>query len=225
MGAAETNPPTDAPEQGDTRTRILLTAEQMIARDGYSGVSLRAIMVAAEANAASIHYYFRSKEGLLRAIFAMRGGAMNEERHRLLDACERDGGSVPQVLHAFFGPAISRGRRAGGEAFERLSALCSVDPNRAVREVVFETFDDVGKRFTALLRKNCPHLTDDEYYWRLNCLFGSMMYVRTNNGRVSKLLGDAGANAPPALITEQLVAFTSAGLLAPGSKPPRRRKG
>src|SRR5258708_2563538 len=106
----------------------------MIARDGYSGVSLRSIMVAAEANAASIHYYFRSKEGLLRAIFAMRGGGMNEERHRLLDACEQSGASVPEVLHAFFGPAISRGRRADGEAFERLSALCSVDPNPAVRE-------------------------------------------------------------------------------------------
>jgi AcrR family transcriptional regulator len=223
MGAPQARLPHDPPEPGDTRTRILLTAEQMIARDGYSGVSLRAIMVAAEANAASIHYYFRSKEGLLRAIFAMRGGAMNDERHRLLDACEQGGGSVPDVLRAFFGPAISRGRRAEGEAFERLSALCSVDPNPAVREVVFETFDEVGKRFTALLRKSCPHLTDDEFYWRLNCLFGSMMYVRANNGRVSKLLGDRSA-APPQLVTEQLVAFTSAGLLAPGSKNPSRRK-
>jgi AcrR family transcriptional regulator len=196
----------------------------MIARHGYSGVSLRSIMVAAEANAASIHYYFRSKEGLLRAIFATRGGSMNEERHRLLDACERSGASVPDVLQSFFEPAISRGRKAEGQAFERLSALCSVDPNPAVREVVFETFDEVGKRFTALLRKSCLHLTDDEFYWRLNCLFGSMMYVRANNGRVSKLLGDRSAAAPPELITQQLVAFTAAGLLAPGSKHLGKRK-
>src|SRR4051812_11088776 len=123
MGAPNATAPQGAPEQGDTRTRILLTAEQMIARHGYSGVSLRSIMVAAEANAASIHYYFRSKEGLLRAIFATRGGSMNEERHRLLDACERSGASVPDVLQSFFEPAISRGRKAEGQAFERLSAL------------------------------------------------------------------------------------------------------
>jgi hypothetical protein len=106
----------------------------------------------------------------------------------------------------------------------KLSALCSVDPNPAVREIVFETFDAVGRRLTELLRRSCAHLSDDEFYWRLNCLFGSMMYVRANNGRVSKLLGAASAAAPPRLITDQLVAFTAAGLLAPGSRSPGRHR-
>jgi AcrR family transcriptional regulator len=213
----------DVANADDTRTRILLTAEQTFARDGYSGASMRSIMVAAAANAASIHYYFRSKEGLLKAIFELRAASMNEERNILFDQCETKNAAVDAILRAFFGPAIARARSIEGHAFEKLSALCSVDPNPAVRQVVFDTFDSVGRRFVKLLRKKCSHLANDEFYWRLNCAFGSMMYVRTNNGRVTALLGPTGADAPVSVVTDQLVAFTAAGLMAPSKKAKKRK--
>lgn len=208
------------PDSGEARTRILFTAEKLFAEHGYNGVSLRAIMAEAEVNTAAIHYYFRNKEGLLRAIFEMRVSPMNNERaDRLgaLEAASRAGSSpaIADIVRAFIEPAVRRAREPGGHAFNRVSALCSVDPSPAVRQVVFDSYDTVARRFTALLRQACPHLDDAEFFWRQHFIYGSMMYLRTNNGRVAYLLGDMGDNHSEAAL-DQLLAFVTAGMEAPG---------
>ena len=72
----------------DTRDRLLDTAERLFAERGVDATSLRHITTEAEANLASVNYHFGSKEALFRQIFARRIGPINEERLRLLDACE-----------------------------------------------------------------------------------------------------------------------------------------
>jgi AcrR family transcriptional regulator len=52
----------------DTRHRILETALQAFALDGYEGVSTRRITELAAVNLPAIQYYFGSKEGLYRAV-------------------------------------------------------------------------------------------------------------------------------------------------------------
>jgi AcrR family transcriptional regulator len=220
--AAPSRSAPDVAEDRDTRERILLVAERLFSEHGYAGVSLRSIMAAAEANTAAVHYYFRSKEGLLRAIFQMRIGPMSAERHALFDAVEREAdGQAPElrmVLDAFFRPAIRRSRSPEGEAFNKVSALCSVDPNPAVRQIVFDVYDEVARRFVGLLRRACPHLNDEAFYWRLNCLYGSMMYVRAHNGRVAYLVGNDRPEGDAQTVLDELVAFTGAGLLAPATQ-------
>lgn len=201
-----------------TRERILLAAERLFAEQGIGAVSLRSIMAEAQSNTASAHYYFRSKEGVLQAIFTKHGAALNVERNVLLDAYEKKPpkgiAAVRQLVEAFVGPAIRLRESADGRNFDRISAFCSVDPTPGVREIVFQTFDGIGKRFSSLLRAVCPHLTDEEYYWRLHCLFGSMMYVRAHNGRVDHLMA-SDPNASASLVLEQLTTFIAAGMKAP----------
>ncbi len=213
LAAPDTPPAKDL----QTRERILMAAEDLFAQHGFSGVSLRSIMAAAQANTASAHYYFRSKEGVLQAIFQKHAAAMNSEREVLLDACERKPGegaaAVRRLVEAFVGPAIRLRDTPEGQAFDRISALCSVDPNPQVREIVFQTFDAVGKRFSRLLRAACAHLSDAEYYWRLHCLFGSMMYVRAHNGRVDHLVA-TDAPQSPEFVLDQLASFVTAGMKA-----------
>jgi AcrR family transcriptional regulator len=204
------------PRDMQTRERILLAAERLFAEHGFSAVSLRSVMAEAQANTASAHYYFRSKEGVLQAIFQKHAAAINAERNKLMDACERSPGAgltrIKRLVEAFLGPVIRLRNTSQGQAFDKISALCSVDPNPAVREIVFDTFDAVGKRFSAQLRAACPHLTEPEYYWRLHCLFGSMMYVRAHNGRVDQLVTlDADAQEP-AFVLEQVTSFIAAGM-------------
>ena len=52
----------------DTRRRILDAALPAFARDGYEGVSTRALAEQAGVNLPAIQYYFGSKEGLYRAV-------------------------------------------------------------------------------------------------------------------------------------------------------------
>ena len=209
-----------------TRERIIDVAERLFAEQGYNGVSLRTITAAAGANMAAVHYYFRNKEGLLRAIFELRVGGMNAERRALLDACEPAAGERPvpvrQILAAFLGPGIRLGQTEQGALFNRLSAICSVDPDNAVKNIVFGVHDDVAQRFVMLLAGACPHLDQRELYLRLQCVFGSMMYIRAENGRVARLLPGAqdlplaGTDAPGTL--ERMLDFLAAGLEAPGAR-------
>jgi AcrR family transcriptional regulator len=217
--ADESQAPTE--ELGEAKTRILRAAEHLFAEHGYSGASLRSIMAEAGVNTAAIHYHFGGKEDLLRTIFEMRVAPMNTDRQERFDLIERQsaGGApdVSDVLRAFIEPAIRRSREPDGQAFNRISALCSVDPSPSVRQVVFDSYDGVSRRFTGLLRKACAHLTDDEFYWRQHCIYGSMMYVRTDNGRVAYLLGTRTGGSS-AIALEQLLIFLTAGMKAPGSE-------
>lgn len=215
--------PPPEPKDLQTRERILLAAEQLFAEHGFSGVSLRSIMAQAGVNTAAAHYHFRSKEGVLQSIFQKHATGMNAERNTLLDAWARKPGTsmaaVQRLVKAFVGPAIRLRDTPGGQAFDKISALCSVDPNQAVREIVFQTFDAVGKRFSGLLRVACPHLGDAEYYWRLHCLFGSMMYVRAHNGRVDQLVQLGSTAQAPEFVLDQVVGFVAAGMKAQSRMP------
>lgn len=205
-------------DETEARLRILRAAERLVAQHGYAGASLRTIMAEAEVNNASIHYYFGNKQALLRAVFDMRISDMNAERNTRFDAIEQAAGDgrpdTAQVLRAFIQPAIQRSRQSDGQFFNRVSALCSVDPDPAVRQVVFDAYDQVSRRFTALLRRSCPHLSDQAFYWRLHCVYGSMMYIRSDNGRVAHLVGELATEAP-GQANEELIVVLTAGLSAP----------
>jgi AcrR family transcriptional regulator len=71
----------------DTKTQILDAAEKLFAKQGFEATSLRAIIADAGVNLAAIHYHFRSKEGLVRAVLERRIAPINEERIRQLQAC------------------------------------------------------------------------------------------------------------------------------------------
>src|SRR5690606_37232126 len=180
-----------------TQQRILDVAERMFADEGYSRVSLRRITTAADANMAAVHYYFRTKEALLRAIFEARVAPLTEERRRLLAELRQRAGSQPpavrDILAAFIGPGIRLGRTEQGATFNRLSAICSVDPDPAVKDIVFGVHDDVAQSFVQRLQVACPQLDARTFFVRLQCVFGSMMYIRADNGRVDRLL-DADAS-------------------------------
>lgn len=227
---------TKNPDKGtSTRERILLAAERLFAHGGYAGTSLRSIMSEAEVNTGSVHYHFRTKHSLLEALFAMRLAEMNAQRHVLLDACEpaspKEIPELEAVLRAFFAPAMRFARSAEGADFNRVSALCSVDPDPEVRKIVFAAYDDVARRFTTLLRRALPALPEAVFHLRLECMFGSMMYLRADNGRVSYLLGSGRASPSVDTVLDQLVSFTAAGFRAgledsaPTRRPRRARAG
>ena len=55
-----------------TDQRLIAAAERLFAEQGVGAVSLRAVMQAAQANVASVHYHFGSKRGLVVALLEDR---------------------------------------------------------------------------------------------------------------------------------------------------------
>jgi AcrR family transcriptional regulator len=77
-----------------TRIRLVETAERLFAERGVNGVSLREIGAAAgQRNTGAARYHFRSKEGLLEAIWRYRMEPINERREAMLAALDVDGRS------------------------------------------------------------------------------------------------------------------------------------
>ena len=56
------------PNQPPTRERLLTSGAELIADNGFNGVSVREICVHAETTVNMIHHFFGSKQGLLDAI-------------------------------------------------------------------------------------------------------------------------------------------------------------
>lgn len=68
----------------ETRRRLLDVAEQLFAEHGVAGTSIRSINAAAGLAPAAVHYHFGSKDRLLDAVVARRGGRMIEHQAELL---------------------------------------------------------------------------------------------------------------------------------------------
>jgi len=73
-------------ENIDGKTRLILAGEQLFAKNGINGASMREIAnKAGQGNHAAVQYHFGSREGLVRAIFDYRMDQMEAARGAMLD--------------------------------------------------------------------------------------------------------------------------------------------
>ena len=86
-------------DEDDTRQRIKIAAIQLFSRHGIEGVSVRAILNQASVkNSAGIHYYFRTKDDLIRELVRDALMRMRRARNAALDVYKiktNDGGDCP----------------------------------------------------------------------------------------------------------------------------------
>lgn len=144
-----------------TEERLLDTAERMFGELGVEAVSIRTITTAAEANVAAAHYYFRSKEGLVKAIFARRMGEISNRRSELLDVLEaRDAVSPRDIATAMVVPLAELLADPTDERRHYLGFLSSTLATRGpLRRLALESFDPQLHRFDDLLARALPDIT------------------------------------------------------------------
>lgn len=63
-----------------TKERILTAAEELFARHGFDGASLRQLTAAAGVNLAAVNYHFGSKDRLIEEVFRRRLDQLNGHR-------------------------------------------------------------------------------------------------------------------------------------------------
>lgn len=91
------------------KTRLILAAEKLFARGGIEGVSLREISAeAGQGNHHAVQYHFRSREGLVQAVFDYRMSQMEDRRGEMLAAAEAQGRleSVRAIVEIIFLPQL-----------------------------------------------------------------------------------------------------------------------
>ncbi len=203
------------PIQG-ARELLLDAAERLFAERGYNGVSTRQIAEAASVNLGSIPYYFGNKENLLKEVIERRAVPELEDRaagvRRVLDAVGDGTPDIVDVLMADLEPVFRRRRE--NVVHRRLAGRLSTDPTPEVRRVVNEIYSRRVTVFDLALRRACPHLSDQEFYWRFYCLFGAIQYVLADVGKIQTLAGPSFSSSDPHIALKYVVPFLAAGLRA-----------
>jgi len=96
----------------DTKTKILIVANELFARNGFDGVSIRDIAQAADVNVASINYHFNNKLNLLHSIFDYNYTFIGEEITKMsLDGKQKTEDLASKIFELFMnnGPALING--------------------------------------------------------------------------------------------------------------------
>ena len=203
--------PTEAGDQ--TKERILSAAEQLFAKSGFDGVSMRDIGRAAEVPFALITYHFQSKLGLYQALFRRRQGLLTTQRLQRLHEVQITGdreADIRQIAAAIVDPLIDIRSLPGGLDFTRLIAREICDPMESERGIVAEYLDPVAFAALELLERVAPHVDYDQICWAFYFASGSLAINNANTGRVERLSSGKCQTSDTSHVATMLTTFIAA---------------
>ncbi len=204
-----------------TKHRILNAAEALFAERGFEATSLRAITTSAEANLAAVNYHFGSKQELVKAVLERRVRPMNEERLRLLHACEAEAGggnpTLESILAAFLKPPFEMCHRqnGGGAVIVRLFGRTYTEPGDELWKLFIGQFREVLERFGSALSRALPELPRRELFWRMHFMVATLIQTLADMRRLEMISGGECDPTDFDAAVERLVPFLAAGLRAP----------
>ena len=93
---------------------------------------------------------------------------------------------VEAILRAQLEPAF----RASSEnaIYRRLTGYAVMDPHPEVKEIVSEVLDAQEPMLPKLMRLACPDLGEAEFFWRLYSVYGAMVYIQADTGRMQRIM-------------------------------------
>lgn len=211
---------TDPAPASTTTTALLDAAEAAFARDGVEHASLRAIMRAADANPAAVHYHFGSRESLAGEVLDRVLQPLQARRLELLDQLVVAGrADDPRALvAAIVRPDLEQAaavaaRTPGGH---RLVAAIYLRPGAFVRALVERSFAPVAERFLPHLQQAIPSVDPSELAWRVRwVVFGTL------GARLADEDLDLSADGPDVEL-DRLVATLTGALTAPPAPSARK---
>lgn len=207
-----------------TENRLLDTAERMFGEQGVEGVSIRTITTAAGANVAAAHYYFRSKEGLVRAIFKRRMGEISDRRSELLSALEaRDAVTPHDIAAAMVVPLAELVTASDDERRHYLGFLASTMATRGpLRALALESFDPQLHRFDELLAKALPDVPRPVRLSRFMIIVDAAIRQLADLRWASLPWTGTGGSVEPEELVHHLIEALTGTLMGPD---PRSRSG
>jgi AcrR family transcriptional regulator len=200
-----------------TPERILDVAERHFARRGYYGASLRSITTEAGVQLALVHYHFKSKEKLYRAVIARRVEALTAERIARLEAGggRRRKPRLEHVVRALVAPTVELcSNDSGGRFYGQMLGQLINNPEERAQALLIELFDPVARRFIAAARAAAPRLDAAAAHWGYYFAIGAMVQALAKTGRIERLSGGRCDSRDALIIIDNLTRFITAGFNA-----------
>jgi len=198
-----------------TKQRILEAAENLFARHGFAGASLRQVTATAQVNLAAVNYHFGSKEKLVEEVFRRRLDALNADRLAALAQLGSDHpATLEEVLAAYIRPALELSHEGNGALFMRVLARAFAEHDDTLRQFLSENYGHVMRQFTAEFARLLPHLGKPELYWRIDLVTGALTHAMSGFGMIQRK-GGVSEQAHREQTVQHLIRFAAAGLSHP----------
>lgn len=169
--------------QVNTRATFLDAAERLFSERGYEGMRIRDIASAAQANLSALHYYWGNKEALVEELCERRLRPVMQERLRRYALLEGDlpeskTEQITALLRAHLEPFADVLDGPSQEALQNFYTRLAADPAPQVRAIRVNLVEEMSREFVRLLRPMCGHLSDEEFFWRLNSVLGTVLHLQ-----------------------------------------------
>ena len=205
-------------ENVESATRILDAAEQLFARHGFYGVSVRAVADHAGVNTALAHYYFRTKLGLFDAVFLRRAEVINRDRLEAMERYEQALGehmTVTGLIESFLMPLLNRALHSDPGWKNYFSILAQMNNSRDLgADTMTRYFDPLAQRLIDTLHKIMPEARKEDLYWSYHMLSGALTLTLGDTARVDRLSNDLCRSSDIDAIAPRMVQYCAAGFLA-----------
>lgn len=210
------------PTSERTREQLILAGERLFARGGLDNVSLRQINNAAgQRNSSAAHYHFGSKEALIQAIHAYRGGRVNERRRAMLaQMSAQDLESITPLIKALVYPIVAEIEETdgGGNFIIFLSQLYSnpsLDLIRMWRSHLSESVGEIYQNLRGVL----PEIPEEIAGMRFGLMWVAMINTLADRQRLTMIKEDEPgvSRALPVLFVSNVVDMLCGAAAAPVS--------
>jgi AcrR family transcriptional regulator len=176
--------------QQTTKSLLMDAGEQLIARHGFDGVTLRDIAeLAGQANSSVVQYHFNDKSGLIEAIFEDRMQRRESARKQHLASIRAEGGRANprRLVEALWLPSLDFKDGDGKHVFCHFALQCLLRADlhdRFPTQEIFEaghrlgrarTDDSVLAEVMDLLRRHYSAVSGQALARRLSAL--SLMFI------------------------------------------------
>ena len=189
-------------------------AEELFSTYGVEAVSIRSVEAAAGLAPAAVHYHFRSKDRLLKAVVLRRGKAVARRAGELLDALAAEGTTPPTqaVVKALATPYLEllQCDPEGGLRWARLMARLVLAQDPRLRRLNAGP-DGLEQRFWRFVRRAFPGVPEQllETAWSISFNILMLMLGKSDTWAVSAGAQDGGRISKTAVDT--LVEFVASG--------------
>jgi AcrR family transcriptional regulator len=210
------------PTSERTREQLILAGERLFARGGLDSVSLRQINNAAgQRNSSAAHYHFGSKDALIQAIHAYRGGRVNERRKAMLaQMSAQDRESITPLIKALVYPIVAEIEEAdgGGNFIIFLSQLYSNPSLDLIRMWRSHLSESVGQIYQNL-RGVLPEIPEEIAGMRFGLMWVAMINTLADRQRLTMVREDEPgvSRALPVLFVSNVVDMLCGAAAAPVS--------
>ncbi|MEP5154581.1 TetR/AcrR family transcriptional regulator [Planktotalea sp.] len=192
--------------------QILLAAEVEFAERGFEGAGMKGIAKRGDVSQALLHYHFGTKDKLYAEVIAQRSKKINEERLGLLAQVDLTSKTaLSGILNALFRPPL--GPSGGARSYARIFSGLIVGRERD-QALVKEHYDPTAQKFIESIRIVLGH--DDRVVaaQSYTLALGALIAVIARDGRVERLMGESRQKQDIEEILEQLIKFSTGGVLA-----------